>query len=194
LFKASTFIVKKYLFCFLCVALFFYKAEAQSISSADVVVLRDKIVKVGTGLLGTTEATGRNDGAVVEKILNSVGLNKGDPYCAAFNYWCYTEAGGAKFVPRSGWSPDWVKSPTWTRTSGGLNPKPGDSFGIFFKSKNRVAHTGLVKKWGDTSLVTLEGNTSPDAEAGSAADRDGGGVWSKRRLKIQIYAVRNWLD
>lgn len=155
---------------------------------------RSKIVEIGESLVGTKEATGKNDGEIVEKILASVGLSKGAPYCAAFNYWCYLQAGEAAKVPRSGWSPDWLKTPTWTRINGGETPKPGDAFGIYFKSKGRIAHTGLVKKWGNTTVVTLEGNTSPEAQAGSAADRDGGGIWSKRRLKIQIYSARNWLD
>jgi hypothetical protein len=42
-------------------------------------------------------------------------------------------------------------------------------------------------------VLTVEGNTSPEAASGSAADRDGGGVWSKRRLVRQIFAVRDWI-
>jgi hypothetical protein len=155
---------------------------------------RVKIIQVADGLVGVKEATGRNDGELIEKILASVELSKGAPYCAAFNYWCYQQAGEGAMVPKSGWSPDWLKKPTWTRSSGGENPKPADAFGIFFKTKGRIAHTGLVKKWGNSVVVTVEGNTSPEAQAGSAADRDGGGIWSKRRLKIQIYSARNWLD
>jgi hypothetical protein len=173
------------IFLFVCLS---FTGTCEDLSS------REKIVKVGTELVGTQEATGRNDGEVVEKILNSVGLSKGAPYCAAFNYWCYLQAGESSKVPRSGWSPDWVRNPSWKRSSGGETPKPGDAFGIFFKSKNRVAHTGLVKKWGNSIAITVEGNTAPEAAAGSAADRDGGGIWSKRRLKNQIYSVKNWLD
>jgi hypothetical protein len=43
-------------------------------------------------------------------------------------------------------------------------------------------------------VVTVEGNTSPDAAPGSAADRNGDGVWSKRRLIRQIFAVRDWME
>lgn len=155
---------------------------------------RVEVVRVAESLIGVKEDTGRNDGEVVEKILASVGLSKGAPYCAAFNYWCYQQAGEAAKVPKSGWSPDWLKKPTWTRSGGGEPPKPADAFGIYFKNKGRIAHTGLVKIWGSSTVVTLEGNTSPEARAGSASDRDGGGIWSKRRLKIQIYSVRNWID
>jgi hypothetical protein len=154
---------------------------------------RERVLSVAQSLVGTTEATGRNDGPVIERILESTGNRKGDPYCAAFNYYCYEEAGLGQLVPRSAWSPSWVAKPTWTRAEGGRTPEPADAFGIYFKAKKRVAHTGLVKKWGQ-AVVTLEGNTSPDAAAGSAADRDGGGIWSKRRLQSQIHSVRNWID
>lgn len=39
--------------------------------------------------VGVKEITGRNDGFKVEQYLNSVGLSKGNPYCAAGQYWCF---------------------------------------------------------------------------------------------------------
>jgi hypothetical protein len=154
---------------------------------------RDRVLATAVGLLGTTEATGHNDGPAVERILASTGNRRGEPYCAAFNFYCYQQAGLASLAPRSAWSPDWVRSPTWTRAEGGRTPQPADSFGIYFSSKGRVAHTGLVRAWAPRVVVTVEANTSPDAAPGSAADRDGGGIWSKRRLTSQIYAVRDWI-
>jgi len=41
--------------------------------------------------IGITEKNNNNDGKV-EKYLNSVGLKKGNPYCAAGQYWCFLEA------------------------------------------------------------------------------------------------------
>ena len=155
---------------------------------------RDKVIAVGESLIGVTEATGKNDGPVIEKILRSAGASKGDPYCAAFNTFCYIQAGLGNLVPHSAWSPDWVRSPTWTYKNGGKTPLPADAWGIYFQSKNRVAHTGLVRSWRGSCVITLEANTSPDATVGSAADRDGQGIYSKRRLTKQIYSVRNWID
>lgn len=37
--------------------------------------------------IGITEKTGHNDGKEVEGYLKSVGLKKGNPWCAAFQYW-----------------------------------------------------------------------------------------------------------
>jgi hypothetical protein len=155
---------------------------------------REKVIAVAESLVGVTELTGKNDGPLVEAILASTGNKKGDPYCAAFNYYCYREAGLAELVPKTAWSPSWVAQPTWTRAEGGQVPKPADAFGIYFKSKGRVAHTGLVKTWGESTVTTVEGNTNVDAASGSASDRDGGGIWSKRRLARQIYSVKNFFE
>lgn len=73
-------------------------------------------------------------------------------------------------------------------------PRPGDAWGIYFPSKGRVAHTGMVEQWGNKVVTTIEANTSPEAVAGSAADRNGDGVWRKKRLKNQLFSARDWLD
>ena len=153
---------------------------------------RQAILDAGRKLIGTTEATGRNDGPIIEAIQKTAGIRKGDPYCAAFNYWCYREAGHAAIAPRSGWSPDWVAKPTWKQGAGRL-PRPADAFGIYFASKGRVAHTGLIEEWHGSSVLTIEANTSPAAAVGSAGDRNGDGIWRKRRLVSQIHAVRDWI-
>ena len=154
---------------------------------------RSRVLATAVSLIGTRESTGQNDGPVVERILASTGNRRGEPYCAAFNFFCYQQAGLASLVPRSAWSPDWAESPTWTRAKGGRTPQPSDSFGIYFASKGRVAHTGLIRSWGGAVAVTVEANTSPEAVPGSPADRDGGGIWSKRRLTSQLYGVRDWI-
>jgi len=68
------------------------------------------------------------------------------------------------------------------------NPSFGDVFFIYFPEKKRVAHTGFVDQWEQTYIITVEGNTN---EAGS---REGDGVYRKRRLKSQIYAVSSFID
>ena len=155
---------------------------------------RNEILDTARSLIGTTEATGNNDGPAVDAILSSVGLEgTGAPWCAAFNRRVYDLAGFRDEAPRSALAADWVRNPTWKRGTG-QPPLPGDPWGIYFPSKGRVAHTGLVEKWGDSVVVTIEGNTAPQAIPGSPQDRDGDGVWRKRRIKTQIYAVQNWLN
>ncbi len=67
-------------------------------------------------------------------------------------------------------------------------PLKADVFFIWFAEKKRVAHTGFIDRWNQTFAITVEGNTN---QAGS---REGDGVYKKRRLKRQIYAVCNYID
>ena len=157
------------------------------------VPIRERVINVANGLLGLRETNGKNRSPQIDAMNKFVGAPLGSPWCASWNAWVYKEAGVKKY-PKSAWSPDWVQSPTWTRKSGGQNPLPGDAFGIYFSSKGRIAHTGLVEKWGN-SVTTLEGNTGPSGTVpGSAGDREGDGSYKKFRLKTQIYSVRDWID
>jgi hypothetical protein len=154
---------------------------------------RQRVIETAASQIGVQERTGKNDGEV-DKYLSAVGLGgTRNPYCAAYVYWVgKTALGTANPFPRSAWSPDFLNSPTWLKGRGTI-PRPGDTFGIYFPSKGRVAHTGLVWVWGKTYVRTIEANTSPDAAAGSEADRNGDGVWSKYRRISTIYATKSFL-
>ena len=155
---------------------------------------RAAVLNFSTSTLGWKEK-GQNSGPEIERILDSVGL-KGtrSPYCAAWIYWVGKNALGAQNpYPRSAWSPDMVRKATWVKGKG-REPQPGDVGGLFFPSKGRIAHVFLIEKNLPNLFVSQEANTSPDAAPGSAADRDGGGVYRKRRLKSQVHSVRNWID
>jgi len=157
---------------------------------------RARVVAAADAMVGWHEATGRNDGRNIDSILAAVGLaGTRAPYCAAFVVKAGDDAFGRVLnpYPRSAWSPDMVLRPTWTRGKGGPEPRPADTFGIHFPAKKRVAHTGLVRRNLGNVIETVEGNTSRDAAPGSAADRDGGGVYRKRRLRTQIHSVRDWI-
>lgn len=153
---------------------------------------RQKVIAVAASQIGTKEATGRNDGPV-DKYLAAVGLGgTRNPYCAAFNYWVGREAlGAANPYPRSAWSPDHLKG--GVRVTETTVIKGGEAFGIFFRSKGRIAHTGLVDRRNGSYFVTIEANTSPDAAPGSAADRDGGGVYRKLRHWRTVHSVKDWM-
>jgi hypothetical protein len=45
--------------------------------------------------VGVCESTGQNDGEMIENYLSSVNLKKGNPYCAAGQYWCFFVAAKA---------------------------------------------------------------------------------------------------
>lgn len=162
----------------------------QPVRAAPTLTAREKLLKAATAEIGTQEKTGNNDGPV-DKYLAAVGLGKTrNPYCAAFVYWAGKQSLGASNpFPKSAWSPDFVAGGTTDTASA----KPGDTFGIYFAAKGRVAHTGLIKGKQGRYLVTVEANTSPSATSGTAADRDGDGVWSKLRDPRTIHRTKSWL-
>lgn len=138
--------------------------------------------------IGVREASGKNDGNKVEEYLKSVGLGKGYSWCAAFVSWTYQQANVSH--PKSAWAPSFFPKSKIIYQSGKTfqTPRTGDVFGIYYPSKKRIAHVGFIDTWSDSFVVTVEGNTN---EAGS---REGDGVYRKRRLKRQIYAVSRFIN
>jgi len=126
---------------------------------------------------------------MVEQYLASVGLKKGNPWCAAFVHWSFLQSGITE-VPRSGFCPNWFQTNViyWRGHYEKKLPQRTDVFGIWFQAKKRIAHVGFIDEWVNGSYaITVEGNTN---EAGS---REGDGVYRKRRLKKQIYKISRWL-
>jgi len=66
-------------------------------------------------------------------------------------------------------------------------PRTGDIFALFFPEKNRIAHAGFIDQWGETWLITVEGNTNIEGS------REGDGVYRKRRLVKSVYQVARYI-
>jgi len=153
---------------------------------------REKVLKVAGSQVGIKERTGKNDGEV-EKYIASVGLDPtaGYPYCAAFTYWCGCEAlGKDNPYPKSAWSPDTVKG--GRRVNSGTEIQGAETFGIYNALRKRIAHTGFVEKRVGSHLITIEANTSANAAVGSEADREGQGVYRKRRHIKTVRTIKDW--
>jgi len=169
-----------------------------------------KVQQIYRSQIGVREK-GTNSGPAVEQYLRYVNLPKGNPWCAAFVCWVLGEAGISN--PRSGWTPDlFGKGVIWTKEEKSLNlkaksidrhayplrlitnkqppttPTTGDVFGLFFPEKGRIAHVGFIDQWDGTWLVTVEGNTNV------SGNREGDGVYRKRRLVRSIYKVARFFD
>lgn len=181
--------------------------------------LRRLVKAVYDSQIGIRE-TGMNGGPEVEKYLRYVSLPKGNPWCAAFVCWVLGKAGVSN--PRTGWSPAlfpdnkviWVRGesgkvkgesltnvPTlspprrvtgnWQpayRTGRLVTPTTSDLFGLYFPEKKRIAHVGFIDSWDDKWLITVEGNTN------ISGDREGDGVYRKRRLVRSIYRVARYIN
>ncbi|WP_304066745.1 CHAP domain-containing protein [Pedobacter glucosidilyticus] len=148
-----------------------------------------ELLKIYRKEIGTKEKSNRNDGSQIESYLKYTGHSKGAPWCAAFVSWCLGKAGINN--PRSAWSPALLPQKriiwknTWQQEK--IQPQAGDVFGIWYAAKKRIAHCGFIDTWGESIIITVEGNTN---EAGS---REGDGVYRKRRLKRTLYAVADWV-
>ena len=138
------------------------------------------LLRIARAEIGVREKSGRNDGKRVEQYLHCVGLNRGEPYCAAFVSFCFKQAGHA--APRTGWSPDLFPSKTLVK-----QPVPGNVFGVYFPELKRIAHCGLVSGLHTDWVMTIEGNTN------ASGGRDGEGVYARRRHKRTIRCYADWL-
>lgn len=152
--------------------------------------VQQSVVNIYTAEIGVRELTGHNDGTRVIEYLKSANLNKGNPWCAAFVCWTYKQVKLHAVI--SGYSPNWFPKSNTIYTNGLANnrtPDRADVFGIWFSSKNRIAHVGFIDNWSPTNsyCITVEGNTN------NAGSREGDGVYKKRRLKSQIYKVSRWI-
>lgn len=143
-------------------------------------------------LVGVREATGKNDGPEVARVLLTVGLGEGYSYCAATNYACYTWAG--ETLP--GKPSDYAWSPTWADASkvvwrpsdpSPYEAVPADVFTLYYPSLKRVGHTGLVLRQEGQYVITFEGNTNADGA------REGNGFWIKRRRLSEIHRITRWI-
>lgn len=135
--------------------------------------------------LGVREATNHNDGFMVETYLASVGLKKGNPYCAATQYYCFAEA-----TRLLGLEPIYIPIPktgstqymyNWAAENGKRiknNPQPNDLV-IWRLGNTNSGHVGRITAVGKAGWVqTIEGNTNASQNGNQ---REGGGVYEKRR-------------
>lgn len=104
-----------------------------------------------------------NSGKEVEIFLRSIGLKKGNPWCAAFCQWAYLTA-SQKIrtrlnIIRSGHSMSLFRYASINSIRSLHNPVYGD-WVIFQKGESSYGHTALLISYTGDSIHTLEGNTS----------------------------------
>lgn len=150
---------------------------------------RQQLQQIYQSQIGVKEQGGANRGKQVEQYLASVGLGSGYPWCAAFVSWCFQQVDVKH--PRSAWVPSYARTQNLIFQRGKFIkrlPRPGDVLMIWYAQLKRPAHIGFVERWQDTWVITVEGNTNADGS------REGDGVYRKRRLQRQVWAVSNFID
>lgn len=155
---------------------------------------------VASWQVGVMEQGGNNSGTQVEAFLASVHLPKGYPWCAAFPHWCYRQCGivlepARSFAAAAAWHPKnkriWEKNVGrgWEREVDEdfyRVSENGDLFALWYNSLGRIGHTGLIYGEDNDYFYTLEGNTN------DGGDRDGDGVFKRKRLRRTIYCISRW--
>lgn len=149
---------------------------------------KDAVVSTFVGEIGVKEGALDNTGERIEEYLAVTGLGAGYAWCAAFVSWGFAEHSIA--APKSAWSPDWFPDSAVVYTRGVQDSfvgGPADVIGVWFSSKNRIAHVGVIEDVSDSYVMTIEGNTN------DAGGREGDRVMRKKRFKRQIYSVSSWV-
>jgi lysozyme family protein len=156
-------------------------------------------VSVAQSQIGVLEQPlGSNRGPEVEQYQAAVGIGKGEPWCAAFAYWCFQQAAislkRVNPVIKTGsvvehW--DLARKngiPVVMTPSARQNPellKPGMLF--IMATGGGTGHTGIVEKIVGGRIVTIEGNTNDNGS------REGIGVF--RRTTRNIASInRGFID
>ena len=145
--------------------------------------------QVAKSQVGVTERTGRNDGKQVELYLSSVNLVKGNPYCAAGQYWCFKE--GARLLKLQEFLiPIYKTGSTYLMFNKAkqlgrkvkYSPKKNDLLFWILTRTGHVERIDSVLKGGWVKTIAF--NTS----SGTGNQRDGEGVYLRKR---NIYSPLN---
>lgn len=78
--------------CLIIIYLFFltellFPFERYEYNCSEDLLLKSREILISQ--VGTLEKTKRNDGEIIDEYLKSVGLKKGNPYCAAGQFYCF---------------------------------------------------------------------------------------------------------
>lgn len=144
------------------------------------------VIEAARKEIGVCE-TGENAGKRVDEYCAYVGFQK-VAWCAAFSSWCFGQAGFVQ--PRTAWCPALFPDARSGQLPQGRlrkDPLPGMIMGIYFPSKGRIAHCGIVEKVRGDFVYVIEGNTNV------AGSRDGDRVMRRLRHKRTIAGYADWL-
>lgn len=116
--------------------------------------LQIAILQIGV----SEDPKGSNSGPVINKYLESVGLNPGYSWCMAFIYWCCKESNpNTQLVKTAGVLSQWNEIPPEYKFD---SPLPGDIFIMDFGGGH--GHTGFVEDVQGDIIHTIEGNSNED--------------------------------
>lgn len=134
--------------------------------------------------MGFVREEGDNEGEWVEAFQATTMTPPGSAWCGSFVYWSMAQCGKAPEgdPSRFAWVPNWFPKERIVK-----QPRVGDVFGLYFASKGRLAHVGIVVQVNDDgSVVTAEGNTN------YLGSRDGSGCHLRLRVPTSMDRFARW--
>lgn len=135
------------------------------------------------------EPKGSNAGQAVEHFQRHTGNRAGDPWCCSFVCTILDGMLGATNQLPTTASCQALADAARQQKRLKTTPEPGALFLLWFPTHTRFAHVGfLVSKNADGSWETVEGNT------GDAGEREGYGVFTKRRTFAPADRFIRWWD
>lgn len=149
--------------------------------------LSDKALSIAITQVGQDEKPhGSNWGHPVQDYLHSVGIDFPASWCMSFVFWCYQEAAtqlqGINSAIKSGGVLNvWNKADSAIRAT---VPSVGSVF--IMDHGHGLGHTGIVEKFDDNFIYTVEGNTN---DTGS---REGIEVCRHKRTRASIKGYINY--
>lgn len=155
--------------------------------------LAECIVGTAVAEIGTKEATGNNDGPRIAEYIGSCDITWEVPWCACFQHWVFRQCGRVvkpemDYALSGRWHPEarWVYAKAWKTDT--IPVLSADLFSLYYAELQRIGHTGIIERVEGEHLITIEGNT------GSGGEREGQGVWRRKRLKRSVYSISRWID
>jgi hypothetical protein len=129
---------------------------------------------------------GSNWGEPVRTYLASVNINFPASWCMAFIYWCFNEAAKKLQLKNPAIKSGGVLN-VWNKTSKNFKSNKPSIGAVFIMDYGKgLGHTGIVEKFDDKYIYTIEGNTN---DTGS---REGIEVCKKQRLQTSILGYINY--
>jgi hypothetical protein len=150
-----------------------------------------RALEIASTQINVTETPGRpNQGPQVNAYLRSTGLGPGNPWCAAYVYWCIEQAATQMEVDnpfiRTAWCP---AMDAWAKAHDILEQRPevGDVFLLYGQAAGSLArHTGFVTRVDGAKFGANEGNTN------LGGSPEGIGVFLRERTNSGMYRFIRW--
>ena len=120
-------------------------------------------------------------------LVNLIGspYSQGAAWCDMFVDWCFIQTFGKENAKKmlGGWSAYTSTSANFYKNAGRFFKSPSIGDQIFFKNSERINHTGIVVNVSDTTVYTIEGNSSNMVQKR---------LYLKSDTKIAGYGRPNW--